>query len=196
MTRILVVRHGQSEWNAEKRWQGQADPPLSPLGVEQARAAARRVGGVDLVVASDLERARHTAEIIADEIGVGPVIVDEGFRERGAGEWQGLTRDEIEDRYPGHLDEGRRPPGWEPEDTFRVRVLDALERARARAAGGEVLVVAHGGVVYTLEAHLGAPFERIANLAGRWFVHGDGGWELGERIHLAPEVAPAPPDLL
>ncbi len=196
MVRILVVRHGQSEWNAQGRWQGQADPPLSPLGVEQARAAASSVGAVDAVVASDLERARHTAQIIADEIGVGPVLVDGDLRERHAGAWQGLTRDEIERDYPGWLAEGRWPPGWEPEEDFCARALAALERIREHVGDGEVLVVAHGGVIYTIERHLGAPWERIPNLAGRWVHHTDGSWRLGERTHLVPDLAVPPPDVL
>src|SRR5688500_8423312 len=67
MTRLLLVRHGESEWNAVGRWQGWADPPLTELGLEQARLAAKAVGAVDLIVASDLERAWHTAEVIAAE---------------------------------------------------------------------------------------------------------------------------------
>src|SRR5690349_6102426 len=94
-TPILLVRHGQSEWNAQGRWQGQADPPLSELGRQQAFSASRKIGSVDVIVASDLERALHTAQIISGQIGVGPVIVEPLFRERDAGEWSGLTREEI-----------------------------------------------------------------------------------------------------
>src|SRR3954452_11777953 len=81
MARLLLVRHGQSEWNAVGRWQGQADPPLTELGRAQARAAARAIGELDAVFSSDLRRARETAEVIAECIGVGPVISDAGLRE-------------------------------------------------------------------------------------------------------------------
>src|ERR671910_890596 len=91
-TRVLLVRHGQSEWNAAGRWQGQADPSLSDLGRLQAREAARAVGAVDAIWSSDLQRAAETAIIIGDQIGVGPVVVDDRLRERDAGEWTGLVR--------------------------------------------------------------------------------------------------------
>ncbi len=185
MLRVLVIRHGQSEWNALGRWQGQADPPLSELGVLQAAHAAGRVGAVDAVVASDLERSRHTAEIIAELVGIGPVIVDDGFRERDAGEWQGLTKAEIDQGWPGWLAERKRPPAFEPEDRFRDRIRDALDRVRALIPDGDVLVVAHAGVVYQLEAVNGSGFEPLPNLGGRWFEAGDDdGWRLGDRIVL------------
>src|ERR1051325_541049 len=95
MSRILVVRHGQSTWNADGRWQGQADPPLSDLGVAQAEAAARTVDGVDVISASDLERAHHTATILAAPRQL-EVVADARLRERDAGEWTGLTRVQID----------------------------------------------------------------------------------------------------
>ena len=104
MTRVLLIRHGQSEWNADGRWQGQADPPLTDLGRHQALHAARNLGTVDAIVASDLQRASETALIIAEALGVGPVVLEPGLRERDAGEWSGLTRAEIERDWPGYLD--------------------------------------------------------------------------------------------
>ncbi len=184
MLRVLVVRHGQSEWNALGRWQGQADPPLSELGRLQAAHAAGKVGSIDAVVASDLERSRDTATIIAELTGIGPVIVDEGFRERDAGEWQGLTKAEIEAGWPGWLADRRRPPAFEPEEGFRGRVQAALDRVRELVPDGDVLVVAHAGVVYQLEAAHGAAFLPLPNLAGRWFESGASGWHLGERLLL------------
>ena len=91
MTRILVVRHGQSVWNADGRWQGQADPPLSELGQSQAASASARIGLVDGIYASDLLRAHHTAEIVAAPIG-SDVALDPRLRERAAGDWEGRTR--------------------------------------------------------------------------------------------------------
>src|SRR5436309_8138951 len=99
-SRVLLVRHGQSEWNAVGRWQGQADPPLTDLGRQQARAAAHSLGSLDAVFASDLQRATETAVIVAAQLGIGPVVLDPDLRERDAGEWSGLTRDEIHERYP------------------------------------------------------------------------------------------------
>ena len=127
MTRLLLVRHGQSVWNAEGRWQGQADPPLSELGERQAEAAGSAIEPVDAVVTSDLVRASRTAEILGDSLGV-PVEVERGFRERDAGEWSGLTRVEIEEAWPGYLADHRRPPGFELDEPLVERVLEAIER--------------------------------------------------------------------
>lgn len=187
MLNVLIARHGQSEWNAAGRWQGQADPPLSDLGRAQAAGAAELLGAFDAIVASDLDRALTTAMIIADRLGIGPVMVEPAFRERHAGEYQGLTRDEIEARYPGNLDAGIWPPGWEPDTDVHARVDDALERVRLEIGSGDVLIVSHGGVIYSLEAHHGASHERIANLGGRWFHHDERGWRLGERVQLSPD---------
>ncbi len=197
MTRLLLVRHGQSEWNALGRWQGQADPPLTELGRRQARLAGRALGAVDAVFASDLQRASETALLMAAELGVGPVLVDRDLRERDAGEWSGLTRAEIDEHYPGYLDPSRspglapresrarrRPPGWEQDEALRARAIAAIERVSAQAGEGDVLVVTHGGLVYTLEIDLGAPFARMANLEGRWFAYGRGRLSLGERVLL------------
>jgi broad specificity phosphatase PhoE len=192
-TRVLLVRHGQSEWNADGRWQGQADAPLSDLGRLQAVEAARAIGAVDGVWASDLQRAAETAAIIASEIGVGPVVVDPDLRERDAGEFSGLTRDEIEQRFPGHLTSGRRPPSWEPDEHLLARALRGLCRIAAEVPGGEVLVVTHGGLIYTIEAHLGAEHTRIANVEGRWVELSTGGLRLGDRVLLAdPEDVTVP----
>ncbi len=193
-TRMLLVRHGQSEWNADGRWQGQADPPLTDLGRLQAREAARALGTVDAVWASDLQRAVETATVIAGDLGVGPVVLDPDLREREAGEFSGLTRPEIAARFPGFLDDGRRPPGWEPDEALVGRALRALRRIAAEVPGGEVLVVTHGGLVYAIEQHLGEEFARLANTEGRWLEVGPGqALRLGERIVLsAPEDTTVP----
>lgn len=190
VTGMLIVRHGQSEWNAVGRWQGQEDPPLSDLGRAQAAAAAQRVGSVDLIVASDLQRAIETAAIIAEAVGVGPVLVEPGLRERHAGEWQGLTKTEIEEAWPGYLDAGDRPPAFEATDTFSARVHDALHRLEAAHRGATMLVVSHGGVIYIVEEHHGLPFERVPNLSGRAVTHHgpSRGLELGERVDLVGDV--------
>jgi broad specificity phosphatase PhoE len=205
-TRVLLVRHGQSEWNAAGRWQGQADPPLSDLGRRQARAAATALGTVDAVFASDLQRAAETAAIIAAELGVGPVVVDPGLRERDAGEWSGLTRAEIERDWPGYLDppadehagfgpsttaKPRRPPGWEPDDSVLSRATAALHRIHHAVGEGDVLAVTHGGLIYVLEGSLGAPFAKLANGGGRWLQVDQTGLKLGDRVILvADDAAP------
>jgi len=184
VTRLLIIRHGQSEWNAVGRWQGQADSPLTDLGRTQARNAAERIGSVDVVVASDLQRATETALVIAETIGVGPVLTEPGLRERLAGEWSGLTRVEIERDYPGWLAAGRRPPGFEDPAAFLARVRAALDRIETDHAGADVLVVAHGGVVRALEEAHGVGGERIPNLGGRVFQHHGSRLDAGEPLEL------------
>ena len=118
--RLLVVRHGQSEWNAVGRWQGRADPPLTMEGRRQAAAAARALGTFDGVVSSPLQRAAETAAIIAEHLGIGPVLTDPDLMERDAGEWQGLTRGQIEMEWPGYLEEGKRPRPTNPTNRWWV----------------------------------------------------------------------------
>jgi broad specificity phosphatase PhoE len=187
VTRILVVRHGQSEWNADGRWQGQENPPLTQLGRDQAREAAGAIGAVEAVYASPLDRATTTAVIVAEQLGIGPVMMSPGLMERHAGEWQGLTRDQIEQAFPGYLDAGTRPPGWEDDDEVEARVLAALSDIADRHPEGEVLAVAHAGVIYAIERITGAPWERLANLGGRWVERTPDGWKVGDRVHLLAE---------
>lgn len=169
---------------------------MSDLGRAQARAAAQSLGSVDAVFASDLQRATETAVIIVAQLGVGPVILDRDLRERDAGEWSGLTRDDIHERYPGYLPDDRhtafapergkpkRPPGWEADDTLRARVLNALQRIHEAVPDGDVLAVTHGGVIYVLEDHLGDRFHRLANGEGRWIEIDDDKLVLGDRVLL------------
>lgn len=226
MTDLLLVRHGQSEWNALGRWQGQADPPLTELGRAQARHAAVHLPDFDLLASSTLVRAATTADEIADVVGVDDIVRDADLVERDAGGFSGLTRAEIDERYPGYLDAGRWPEGWEHDEVMVVRLAAAIERLRATGAQ-TIVAVSHGGVIYALEAALGAEFERVANLGGRWFhfdagldagdpdpVGGSGngvgapvgssssgsglrsGWRLGERVHLLGADEETVPDQL
>jgi probable phosphoglycerate mutase len=182
VTRLLLVRHGESEWNASGKWQGWADPPLTELGQLQARLAAQSVGSVDAIVASDLQRASATAEIIAGELGVGPVIVDAALRERDAGPWEGLTRAEIQAQYPGFLEGDKRPDGYEDDEAVLDRVAPAL--VTLEAAGEAVLVVTHGGVIGAVDRLLGQTHARTPNLGGRVVGVVDGRLVAGETILL------------
>jgi probable phosphoglycerate mutase len=197
-----LVRHGQSEWNAAGRWQGQADPLLSDLGREQARMAAAALGTVDAIVASDLQRASETALIISGQLGVGPVVLEPGLRERDAGEWSGLTRAEIEEQYPGWITSfadrhaafrpssgERRPPGWEPDDVLLERALDAIARIHDLVPDGDVLAETHGGLIYTVEHHLGGEVHRLANGEGRYLTVDGDRLVLGDRILLVDDSA-------
>lgn len=192
---VLLVRHGQSTWNAVGKWQGQADPALSPLGLEQAALAGETLRGWDLpveIVSSDLERARRTAQVLAAATHSPLLDAEPALRERHAGAWEGRTRTEIHDDYPGWIDAGRRPDGWEPDSALVERAVPALQRIVAGRAGRVVVGVSHGGLIHALErgaadpAHDGT-FRRVANLEAVWFrVDGHGAVAVGDRVHLLP----------
>ncbi len=167
--RLLLVRHGQSTWNADGRWQGQADPPLTPLGVEQAELAAHALEPIDAVWSSDLQRAARTAEIIAHHHGLTP-RVEPGLRERDAGEWTGLTRVEIEAAWPGMLTRRARPPGFETDQSLLGRLVPLLQKIGVEHDGQVVVTVTHGGIVRALERHLDVDGNAgfLPNLGGRW----------------------------
>lgn len=189
--RILLVRHGQSTWNASARWQGRADPPLTDIGQRQAAAAAEALGVVDAIVSSTLQRAHHTAVILSEFLGVGPVHLEDRLVERDAGEWTGLTATEIDIRFPGDREAWRTPPGFESDDALLDRVVPALLDLAARFEGGEVIAVTHGGVIFALEKHLGGDAVRIPNLGAQWVdVGGDGSIRLGDRVPLLAEHGP------
>lgn len=185
-TSLMFVRHGQSTWNIEHRWQGQADPPLSDHGREQAFHAATSIGAIDAIITSPQIRALETATIMAELIGVGPVQVVDELRERHAGLWSGLTTDEIEQRWPGWIDSERRPHGWEEDAAVLPRALGAIEAIVDEYAGGTLLVVSHGGVIVTLEDHLEVRDGRVPNLHGRVIVVADDGLGAGQRLELIP----------
>lgn len=175
-TRLLLVRHGQSTWNAERRWQGWADAPLSELGERQALDAAGHLGnaGLTRVASSDLRRARRTAELIAGSLGLGDVAVVADLRERDVGRYQGHTAEELRVMFPEDFAPDGRRLGYadgENDDALCARVVPALVELAARLAGEVVLVVSHGGVIRALERRLGLPETAggIPNLGGRWF---------------------------
>lgn len=189
MSRILLVRHGQSEWNAEGRWQGQADIDLSELGRRQARSAAANLGSFTLMASSTLARAAETAFIIANELGIGPIIPIPELIERSAGEWSGLTRADIENEWPGYLKADKRPPSYEHDDELWVRVEAGLKRiADMLEPEDEALVVAHGGIIYMLEQRIDKRRGRISNLGALWVdVRPNGELVAGERVELITE---------
>ena len=174
---VLILRHGQSEWNAQGKWQGQADPPLTELGEQQAASAAQQLLHIgenfDAIVSSDLKRAHHTAEIIALLLGGGKVTVHSEFRERAAGIWQGLTRSEIEASWPNAIEEQRWPEGYEPDDSIISRVMPGLVRLAQN--NKRVLLVGHAGLIRALDRVTDAPQAAITNhLSGRWYELQDG----------------------
>lgn len=201
----LLLRHGQSEWNASGRWQGAADLPLTALGREQASIAAAELarGAVaarfDEIWASDLQRAIETAEIIAGALGIDGVRRDPRLREADAGPWEGLRRSEIDRDWPGFLDDDRRPDGFEPYATVVTRATESCieilgEAARHDSSAGEPvtpLIVAHSGVVRAVRRHLGVADRRIPNLGGCWLGWDGTGLSLGEMVALVDDTGPS-----
>ena len=152
MTTILLARHGETDWNREGRFQGHADPPLNATGHAQAAELAVELKDVELaaVYSSPLRRALETAQRVAAEHGLEPVAVD-ALREVDVGSWQGLTRPEIETRYPEQfarwLDYDQ---GWEDGESYEEmgrRAVAALLELAAAHAGERVLAVTHGGPI-------------------------------------------------
>ena len=143
-TTILLVRHGETDWNLEGRVQGHSDRPLNDTGHTQAQALAEQLAGepLDAVYASDLLRALDTARPAAYAHGL-PVLPLPGLREKNFGTWEGLTDFEIRERFP----ESKVGPWGDAETTEEVatRVLASLREVAERHPGGHVLVVTHGG---------------------------------------------------
>jgi phosphoserine phosphatase len=150
----LLVRHGQSTWNREHRIQGQLDPPLSEEGRAQAMGVARRLRSRSLAgfYASDLKRALETAELIGEAVGLTP-STEEGLREIFLGEWEGLTTEELAQRFPEAWARWTEEPSWdvvpggEGAIAFEARVNAQIDSILARHQHGDVLVVTHGGVI-------------------------------------------------
>jgi broad specificity phosphatase PhoE len=150
--RIILARHGETNWNLERRWQGHSDRPLNDTGREQAEALAAELADepIAAVYSSDLMRAHETARIVADRLGLDVVAVP-GLRERRFGSWEGLQDVEVERLFPGH----NGPPDGEPRDDMTRRVLESLERIAASNDGRTVLVVSHGGPIRAVLRHRG-----------------------------------------
>lgn len=157
MTRLILIRHGETEWNAAGRFQGWADIPLSGLGLAQARALGRRFARgelqADLVVASPLQRAIQTAQPVAEAVGA-PFFVDERFKEINYGKWDGLTFRELKTTYGEEFLAFIREPHKNPfpGDGCLQNVLDRVTEGLAdllcpENAGKNLVVVSHAGIV-------------------------------------------------
>lgn len=158
--RILLARHGQTDWNRQLRIQGHADPPLNALGREQAHALAEELAGtaLDAVYSSDLRRAAETAEIVAAPKGL-PVALDSGLREVDVGSWSGLTLAEVRERFPG----AERHDGETP-DELASRLVATVKRIAADHDGAQLLLVSHGGALRALWRRAGGePLAALAN---------------------------------
>jgi phosphoserine phosphatase len=158
MTTVYLARHGESDWNVERRWQGHADRPLTERGRAQAEALAEKLAGVhlDAVYASDLRRAWETAQVVAAPRGLEVVRLPE-LREVDVGSWSGFTRDECADRFPdAFLRWQEGGSGWDDGESYEdmgVRIVGAVQRLAAEHPDGAILVVSHGGPIRAVHAH-------------------------------------------
>jgi broad specificity phosphatase PhoE len=157
VTIILLARHGQSDWNSTRRWQGHADRPLTEKGRAQAQALAARLQHIELdaVYSSDLRRASETAAEVARAQGL-ELIQRSELREVDVGSWSGLTRAEAEERFPEGFARWREGyPGWNDGESYEAmtdRVLGAIHDIASAHLDGRTLVVSHGGPIRAIHA--------------------------------------------
>lgn len=179
-TELILWRHGETEWNRETRFQGQADVQLNALGEMQAKAAAIKLAAYEpqVIISSDLSRARKTAETLADRTGV-KVAVDKRLREIDVGTWSGLTLDEVTAEFPDyrrliheHIDFPRSPTG-ETLTQVGVRIGEALLDIASQHRGKRVVVASHGNALRVGLAYvLGWSWETL----GAMVVPGNAHW--------------------
>ncbi len=162
-TLVYLVRHGETTWNVERRFQGQLDVELSKTGLRQAEAVARwlagQPAGFTAIYSSDLKRASRTALIIGAKLGLVPRL-DPALREINVGEWQGLVASEIEERFPGQLEEWQEKidsftlPGGESIPVVQDRVYAAYQEIVEHHRGEAIIIVSHGAALAALMAAL------------------------------------------
>ncbi|MEV4600597.1 histidine phosphatase family protein [Amycolatopsis sp. NPDC049253] len=187
LKRLLLWRHGETDYNAAGRMQGHLDSALTPVGWNQARFAVPALArfSPDLVIASDLHRATDTATVLTEAIGV-PLRIDKRLRETHLGEWQGMTGPEVDAAHPGERDKWRTDAAWAPpggESRVDVagragEVVNDLLQPNSDP-GESVLLASHGGLIVALTAKLlGLPIDIWPSLGGIMNCH----WvELGRR---------------
>jgi broad specificity phosphatase PhoE len=172
VTRLLLVRHPQTSWNVDGRFQGQSDVPLSAEGERQAAGLVSLLVDrkLDAIYSSDLQRARLAAELIADATRA-PLVLDPRLREINQGQWEGKLGSEVRASHPELLLQRREdpmafvPPGGEPFRDVRQRVLAAICDIATRHAGGTVLVVSHGlALAIVRAAYQGHPITDVWQL--------------------------------
>jgi broad specificity phosphatase PhoE len=159
VTVLLLVRHGETDWNAEGRLQGHTDRPLNDYGRTQAKALADRLAGegADAIYTSDLVRAKATAEIIGERLGL-TVVVDPDLREKDWGTWEGLTGDErVHVEFEG-----------ESTEDHRDRVMGAVRRIVARHPAQRVVVVTHGGSLRRIQTAVNGVAEPVIENCAVW----------------------------
>lgn len=177
MKRFCLVRHGQTDWNLGGRFQGQSDTPLNQTGRTEAHSLAGQLKGQSFaaIFTSDLIRAKETAEIIAEVLGL-PVTLEPRLREINQGEWEGQFVEDIKARNAEHWDQRTidpanfHPPGGESVAEIAERILDAMRNIVRLYSSGSIIIVSHGLALATL-------------------ICREGGFPLGEAFRHIPENA-------
>jgi glucosyl-3-phosphoglycerate phosphatase len=183
--RLVLWRHGETDWNADRRMQGQLDSELTEVGLAQARSAAPVIAafGPQLLLTSDLRRALDTAAVLAEHTGL-TAQTDKRLRETHLGEWQGLTHDDVDARWPGGRMAWRRdaewaPPGGETRVEVAVRARQVVAELDGRQDAEIAVLCAHGGLIASLVASLlGLPVDRWPTLGGIGNCH----WAVLDRL--------------
>lgn len=193
-TTLCLVRHGETDWNLTRRYQGWADIPLNDTGLAQAGRVAEVIAGEewDAIVSSPLSRAMQTAQAIAAAAGLDAIVEEADLRERGYGHAEGLTLAERQAKWAGE-----EWPGLEVYAVMAQRAMAALDRVVERFPGQRVLAVCHGGLINAVLAHIsggehGSGITIIHNTARTTLVHRAGGWSIEtvtDHSHLDLPVA-------
>lgn len=201
-TRFCLIRHGETDWNRERRLQGHLDIPLNRRGLQQAEQLASALIRQQLQFAalhvSELTRARQTATAISRQLGL-PLQTHPALKERHYGAFQGRTFDEAREHIP-HVYQLHQQrdlhfdlQGGESLHNFQQRIMHCMQQLAERHSGEQILVVSHGGVlemVHRTASGQGLSGSRdfpIPNAALNWVIYRDGGWEIekwADQSHL------------
>jgi broad specificity phosphatase PhoE len=160
MTELILIRHGETDWNVEGRYQGQSDVPLNPIGVKQARDLARKFipRSLDTIFSSNLSRAQQTALMLSEATGA-PLHLDPRLREIDQGEWEGMLFSDIRTRYSEVYEQRRHyplevaPPGGETVGQVRERVLEAVKEIIQQHPNRRIAIVSHGLALAIIKVH-------------------------------------------
>lgn len=193
-TRLILIRHGETDWNIEGRWQGQIDVVLNARGREQVEEMAEELAhspeadGLAVIYSSDLARARQTALALSRQTGLS-LHLDKRLREIHQGEWQGLLVSEIQVRYADEFKKRKlnplsvAPPGGETARQVQERVIQATEEILSNHRGETVAIVSHGFAIAVILAHYRRyPIDKVWDL-----IPGNGKWEI---IEVSDKITP------
>lgn len=169
MTTLILIRHGETDWNTEGRYTGQSDIPLNTRGLQQAETLAKKlnVDAIDVIYSSDLQRASETAKRLRDKVDI-PLFLDARLREIHQGEWEGLHFDEIYTRYRQAWEQRKNaplevaPPGGETVGEVRQRVLEVIREIIDQHPEETIAIVSHGLCLAIIQVEAnGLPIETV-----------------------------------